>query len=136
MEIAYGQQLSGFIVCNSGKEHRLYLMRDRSFCQVLRRSLCCSPLVVPTSMGCLVLCTGAISTTVEITSDSTSCPSRFHTLVTKCIPLVPLNLFTHDYLQHSMDQDSQRATNSPQRTNSPHRSPGGHWLASFHSFVT
>jgi hypothetical protein len=99
VEIAYGQQLSGFIVCNSGKEHIFYLMRDRSFCQVLRRSLRCSPLVVPTSMGCLVLCTGAISTTVEITSNSTSCPSRFHTSVTKCIPLVHLNLFTHDYLQ-------------------------------------
>ncbi len=81
------------------KEHIFYLVRDRSFCQVLRRSLHCSPLVVPTSMGCLVLCPGATSTTVEITSDSTSCPSRFHTLVTKCIPLVHLNLFTHNYLQ-------------------------------------
>jgi hypothetical protein len=60
---------------NSGKEHIFYLMRDRSFCQVLRRSSHCSPLVVPTSMGRLVLCMGAISTTVEITSDTTSSKS-------------------------------------------------------------
>jgi hypothetical protein len=116
---------------NSGKEHIFYLMRDRSFCQVLKRSSHCSPLVVPTSMGRLVLCMGAISTTVEITSDTTSCPSRSDTSVTKCIPLIPLNLFTHDYLQcvHGSRQP---------KSNKFHTqiSSGGHCLESFHSFVT